>query len=460
MMGMAPPPSDCPPPAEIERSLEASRHEGASCQVAFCAFDYYIVPFALFLGATTQKIGWLIALPSLLSAVSQFFVLDVLRAFGNRRALLLWGVALQAAVLVPLSALGLARIPSRVAALFVLVCAFRTIGALMGPPWGSLMSDYLPERRRGAYFGGRSQVVGVCGILTAAAGGALLHFLEPVSEGAAFAALFGAAGFFRALSFFYMRRQVNMPEHHSPRESFDLLAVRRKLRDSNLARFIAYIAAMTFAAQLSAAYFGVHLLRDLKFDYMRYTSVQLASAVSSFATFPLWGRHADLVGNARVVRLNGLLLPLVPLLWCATDSAAGLCVVEAFGGFLWSGFSLCTTNFVYDAVPPEKRVRALGWFNLINGSAVFTGALLGGVLADRLPAIGRHQLHTLFLVAAAARFAADFLLRGHFQEARSETRHADHTELFFSVVGLRPLSGDNRDLEWEPPAEEEERGRS
>lgn len=439
--------------AEIEASLAASRREGVASQVTIGILDYYLVPFALYVGATTGQIGWLVAFPSLLSALSQFFVVDVLRAVGNRRRLLLWVVALQALVLLPLPALAILNIPGRFAAVFALTAAFRVLGAVMGPPWGSLMSDYLPESRRGRYFGGRSQLVGISGLVSAGVCGLILYALKTRSQAAAFVVLFAAAFAFRGLAFPFMRRLVNLPEHHEAAEAFDWRAARRRLRNSNTARFVAYVASITFAAQLSAAYLSVHMLRDLHFDYLRYTIVQLASAAAGFATFPVWGRHADLVGNARVMKLNSFLLPLIPVLWCATERFWGLALVEVFGGFVWAGFNLCTTNFLYESVPAAKRVRALGYFNLVNGAALFLGGTLGGWLAEKLPAVGGYRLHTLFLLAAACRLAADVILSKRFGEVRSSHLPVSSSKLFFSVVGLRPLTGQNLDIEWEAPAE-------
>ena len=439
---------------EVERSLAASRREGVAAQVPVSLLDYYLVPYALHLGASAAQVGLLVALPNLLSAVSQFFVVDVLRAANGRRRLLLWGVALQIAALAPLAALpalpGLGE-ELRVNAAFASVAAFRVLGAIMGPAWGSLMSDYLPPGRRGDYFGRRSRLVGVAGMLAAAGGGALLHGLRHAMPGFSFALLFGAGAVSRAASFPYMRRLAETPGHDGDQGRFEWRDWRARLRRSNFARFMIYVSAVTFAAQLSSAYLGVHMLRDLGFDYVSYMGVLLASAAAAFLAFPSWGRHADVVGNAHVLRFTSFLVPVMPLLWCLTESAWSLGLVELLGGFVWAGFNLCATNFVYDAVPPHKRVRALGYYNLTNGAAVFLGAALGGWLADRLPATLGYRLHTLFLLSAALRLAAHFVLSRHFEEARQGARRVRSRELFYSVVGLRPLVGESRDEDFEGP---------
>lgn len=440
---------------EIDFSLESSRREGAVSQVALTILDYYIIPFALFLGASSREIGLLMALPNLLSSLSQFFVVDVLRAVGNRRKLLVWSAVLQTAALLPMAVIPFIDGAKGIDTLLAALCLFRVIGAVMGPPWGSIMSDYLPENKRGDYFGRRSQLIGIVGILVAAACGAMLSAVHARKGGEIpFFALFAAAFFCRGWSVYYMRGMADMPEHAEPppKPREDGRSFWKRLHESNFARFVIYVAAITFAAQMTAAYLSVHMLRDLHYTYWWYTVVTLASAITSFLTFPIWGRHADHVGNARVLRLNSILLPIIPILWCMTEAPWGLAAIEAFGGFVWAGFNLCSTNFIYEAVPANERVRALGYFNLINGAAIFLGASLGGELADILPPVWGYRMHTLFLIAAGVRFAADFVLAYNFREVRHGVRRVSGSELFFSVIGLRPLIGPNLDYEFDAPA--------
>ena len=437
---------------EIEGSLEASRWEGVSSQIAVSILDFFLVPFALYIGTRDSQLGLLMALPSFVSAIALFFVVDIVRIMGNRRSLIVWGAILQAVVLAPLPIFAVHRVPWAVGIVFALVCAYRVIGAIMGPPWGSLMSDYLPEQIRGDYFGQRSQLVGIWGMVSAAVCGTMLHYLGRLSEAISFCLLLVIACVARTVSIRYMREMANLPEHAGHRAFFRLSDALSRVRTSNLARFVLYVSGINFATQVSAAYFSVHMLKDLHFDFIPFTAVGLASAMMAFGAYPAWGRHADVVGNARVLRFNSLLMPIIPVLWCLTEKAWLLVLIEGLSGFIWAGFNLCTANFIYDAVPPAKRVQALGWYNLINGAALFLGGACGSFLADRLPPVFGFRLHTLFLVSAAMRLVADFALSRHFREARPTTVSAGSAELFFSVVGVHPLSGAGGDIDWDPPA--------
>jgi MFS family permease len=172
--------------------------------------------------------------------------------------------------------------------------------------------------------------------------------------------------------------------------------------------------------------------------------LQVFSALAGLIALPLWGRHADAVGNVRVLRLSGFFACTVPLFWLVSRNVFYLAAVQMFAGFVWSGFTLCATNFIYDAVTPQKRVRCISYFHVMNGTAIFLGAALGGFLATKLPPLQGHPLLSLFLLSAICRLFFYFVLFNRFREVRP-SKDVSIQELFFSVVGIRPLAGISRD---------------
>jgi MFS family permease len=119
-------------------------------------------------------------------------------------------------------------------------------------------------------------------------------------------------------------------------------------------------------------------------------------------------------------------------------------LVQIFGGFSWSGVTLSAANFIYDAVTPQKRVRCIAYFNVINGMALFIGSSLGGYFASRLPPLFGYRLLALFAISCLFRVALYLLLSRSFREVRAAHEVSIHG-LFFSVVGIRPLVGPARD---------------
>jgi MFS family permease len=438
----------------VQRSLAASGKEGVVSQVMVGFLDAYLVPYALLLGATRPQIGFLAALPNLLTSISQLFAVRAVDAAGNRRRLILGSLLAQFVFLLPMGFLVYFPFRQRILVLVLLVAGFRTLGSLMGPAWGSLVSEYLPPERRGDYFGWRSRMVAISSLCGMAVWGAFLFLWKKYTgvESSGFFILFLCCTGLRILSLYYMSQMVEFPLHRTEDSEFTLWMFLRRFRESNFVKFVFFVSAMTFAIQIAAPYFSVYMLSDLHFSYLGYSAVSIASIAAGLVSFQLWGRHADAVGTARVLKSTGLLIPLSPLLWLFFRRPAGLFVVELFSGFVWGGFNLCATNFIYDAVSPAKRVRCLGYFSLINGMAAFAGASVGGLLQKNPYVLFGSSLAPLFLLSAAVRFAANLLLSRHFKEVRESAEPVSNVKLFFSVLGLRPILGRNSELTTPVPA--------
>jgi MFS family permease len=431
---------------EIKLSLSACIKEGVAAQIMIGIFDYYLVPFALLLHASTEQIGFLVSVPHLLASISQLFAVKAVEAAGGRKEFLMKGTFVQAVLLLPIGFLVFTYFPHRLAVLIFLVCIFRVLGSLLGPAWGSMVSSYLPENLRGGYFGRRAQIISIIGLINLSAWGLFLSWMNHFSVSIGFCVIFLTAAIVRFVSFYYMRQLTELSAEDSPENRFTFWMFIRRFRESNFVKYIFYMASITFATQLCAAYFSVYMLEDLKFSYLSYMLVNFASMLAGLLVFPIWGRHADMVGNAKIMKLTSLFIPVIPLFWVFAREPWQLILIESFSGFIWGGFNLCSANFIFDAVSAPKRVQCLGYFNLINGIAIFAGAGLGGYWARRLPEINGSSLLTLFLISAILRFLAHFLLSKHFTEVRTHVTSIRSREVFFSVLGVRPLIG--RNLEW------------
>jgi MFS family permease len=104
-----------------------------------------------------------------------------------------------------------------------------------------------------------------------------------------------------------------------------------------------------------------------------------------FAALNLWGRLSDVFGNLRVVQVTSIVFPLLPVLWVLFPNFWAILVIQVISGFAWAGFSLAAGNFLYDVVPPEKRAAYSAVHQTISNTAIFGGALIGGLLATRAP---------------------------------------------------------------------------
>lgn len=446
-----PPPSDrrlnaSPLDHKIQRSLTMSWREGIGAQTMISVMDTYMTPFALLLGASNAQIGWLVAIPNLLGSICQAFAVEAVEKAGSRLQLLVYGMAIQVSFLLPIGFLVFLPFSDKLSWLIALVAIYKTTSGVIGPAWGSLVSEYLPAHRRGDYFGWRSRILGLTTLCSVIFWGGFLYLMKKNDHaGLGFCLMFVTAAIARFISLLLMTKHADLPLHKAAENNFTFWMFLRRFRESNFVKFVFYVAGITFTTNLSAPYFSVHMLRDMHFDYLSFMLITLASTLTSLIAFPIWGRHADVIGNARILKITGWFIPFIPLLWLASHHVVPLFFVESIAGFIWGGFNLCAVNYIYDAVTPGKRLRCLGYFNLINGTAIFAGASIGGWLSSHLPPILGYPLLSLFVVSAVGRFLVHVSLSGKFKEVRHEVKKVSSFTLFYSVAGIRPLIG--RDAE-------------
>ena len=149
-----------------------------------------------------------------------------------------------------------------------------------------------------------------------------------------------------------------------------------------------------------------------------------------------WGRHADIIGNLAVLKLVSPLIGLLPLLWVLDRHPVYLIAVQIFSGVVWSGFTLCASNFIYDAVTPQKRIRCITYFNFCNGIAICLGAWIGSITLSFLPKLFGYKFLTLCVISGILRISVGLIFPLFLKEVRP-VKSVRKREIFLSVVGLR-----------------------
>ncbi|MSR77203.1 MAG: MFS transporter [Candidatus Omnitrophica bacterium] len=429
-----------------QKSLAISWQEGIPAAVMLAVMDNYLIPLGLFLGASPKQIGLLVAFPNLLSSIVLLFAIHAVKRAGSQLRFLIFATLLQALILIPVCFLPL--MPSGALAisfLILLITIFRMTGNLISTVWQSLISHYLPPEGRGNYFGWRSQVSTLASVLGVAGGGLLLYFFDRSgsSKKLGFILLFVSATVCRLISSYLMSKMEDVTIPHDRTHDFTFWMFIMRIRESNFVKFVLFVASISLTTNLASPYFNVYILKELNFSYLQYMIVMLLTTLVGWIAFPIWGRHADHVGNAKILHITSLLIPLVPFLWLFSKNFYYLIAVEIYAGFIWAGFNLCSVNFIFDAVTPGKRTRCLSYFNLINGAAIFIGASLGGFLAEHLPPLWGSRFYSLFALSTLLRFISHSFLSGKFQEVRKTHRKISSLDLFFSVAGIKPILGRN-----------------
>jgi MFS family permease len=133
---------------------------------------------------------------------------------------------------------------------------------------------------------------------------------------------------------------------------------------------------------------------------------------------------------------------IVPLLWLLSGDVLYLILVQVFSGLAWAGFNLSTANFMYDNVKPGNRTRVFSYHNVLNGTLVFGGAVLGGLLSKVLtsPWVFYSSLQILFLISGVLRAVMSLIFLPLIREVRGVEQITDR-DFFLRYSGTGPVAG-------------------
>ena len=420
----------------IRRSPRFSFIDGifASCMVGLTAD--YITPYALTLKATPAQIGVLSAAPNFASSLVQLKSADVAERLKSRRRMINLSVFLHTLMGIPIILIPYLFKSQPVFFLIFFVTLFNAFNAFAGPAWSSLMSDHVPVNKRGRYFGWRNKIFGIVTVLSAFLAGFILQlFKNNILKG--FLVIFSLAFISRFISWCFLTRMFEPPFRAKKEAYFSFFDFIKRIRESNFAKFVIFVASLNFCVNLAAPFFSVFMLRDLKFNYLIYTVIVTTVTVAHIFTIDRWGERADKVGNIKVLKFTSLFIASIPLWWVINQNPLYLILIQAISGFAWAGFNLCAVNFIYDAVSPEKRTRCIAYFNVFTGLALCMGALLGGYTVNILPGFFGYKILTLFIISGALRFLAVSLFSDKIKEVRPVEKITSK-DLFYSIIGIRP----------------------
>jgi len=279
------------------------------------------------------------------------------------------------------------------------------------------MADLVPEGKRGEFFSKRGRIVGLVTVISAFLAGYILHLFKKQSL-TGFTIIFLIALVSRYVSCYFLNRMYEPPLEVKREHYFSFSQFVRRLNVGNFGKYVVFHSSFSFAVFLASPFFPVFMLRDLGFSYITYTIVTTTVPLASIVAVSYWGRRADAIGNRRIIQICTLVVSVLPVMWLFSRNVYFLLVIQTLAGIFWAGFNLCSSNFIYDSVIPEKRTRVISYFNTFNGISVCIGTLLGGFLATHIPPVFGYRLLTLFAVSSLLRIIVSTILLKRVKEIR------------------------------------------
>ncbi len=403
--------------ASVRKSLTLSIKDGVAYAATTGFGDSYINPFAVALGASNFQVGLLSSFSQLVSSLTQLKAADITERLGSRKKIIVISASFQAFMLLPIAIIPYLPQLIQVGALICFCTFYLLFSSFVSPAWGSLMANLVPERRRGAFFSKRGRLVGLITVISAFLAGYILHLFKKESL-TGFTIIFLIAMVSRYISCYFLSKMYEPPLEIKQEHYFSFIEFIRRLNVGNFGKYVVFQSSFSFAVYIASPFFPMFMLRDLGFSYITYTIITTTVPLASMLAIRYWGRYADAIGNRQIIRICSIGISVLPALWLFSQHVYFLIVIQIMAGFFWGGFNLCTSNFIYDSVIPEKRTRCISYFNTINGVAICIGTLLGGFLANHMPHLFGYQLLALFAISSFSRIIVSTILLRRVKEIR------------------------------------------
>lgn len=412
------------------------------------AGEQYLSAFALLLHATPLHLSILSAIPQLLGAWAQLVSVKVSHWFSSRASQVFWGIIGQSVAWIPILALPLLWPHQGPWLLIAAVAVYFTFTHFTSPVWISLITDLLEPNERGMYFARRARTIAMTSFVALCLAGALLSFFEQQQLlWVGFAVMFLIAGLCRSASALLLKKVHNLPPHQPSSNPTGFGVFLRTDMSENFRRFLLFSGLMHAAVLVAGPFFVIYLLQDLHLAHWQYGTWLAAGIIGQFLTLPAWGQFGDRFGNKALLSFTGVLVAFLPMLYLCGTTWPFLVTVNFFGGVVWAGLGLGLNNYVFDAVQPTDRAKAVAVSSIVNATGWAMGTIVGSWLISTVPAnlkIGAFTLDPpsnlpfIFFLSGLLRLIVSATLLRTFHEPREVDQRAHH-RLLWELPLLKPL---------------------
>ncbi len=382
------------------KALKLSIIDGtfSAIMVTLCG-GIFLTGFALkVLKADARVIGILASLP-LFANLVQFIGSYLIEKTGKSKSLCILSAALSRSLWILILFLPLKLIPGgtdlRIWMLVGVIAISSIFASMAGVAWTSWMSELVPEKIRGSYFGKRNMITSLFGMFFIMGGGYFLSSWEKArgeSDPYGFLILFIVGIGSGLLSLFFLRKiPPAEAEKKKGRKKISAAAsFKAPLKDKNFRNILFFAALWIFAINFAGPFYGVYMINILELDFSLITLLGTAATLSTVIMMKIWGKINDKLGSKPVIIISTLMLALIPFLWIFASSEnfyIPLLTAHIISGAFMAGAGLSQFNILIKLSPREGRSAYLALFAAVSGFAGACAPLAGAFLFNRISSL-------------------------------------------------------------------------
>ena len=445
-------------------SLRQSVYDGVTVHIfGNLTGSIFLPAFALVLGASAFQIGILAAIP-FLATLGQLLGSFYVEKYQRRKSVTLLFSALARGSWILIILLGFFFADDQfglyLELLILVIALYHLLGAVSSVAWLSWMSSLVPAEIRGRFFGLRNSLLGVVTILVTLSGGYYLDWFKnrfpTVSKILSFEILFIVAVVFGFVSIYFLRRQHDPGTTQEGKKISEIWSLfRHPFQQGNFKILVKFAFLWSFAVNFTSPFFIVYMIKDLHLVYTLIGIYTVISALADLTGMGIWGHFSDRYGNRPIMIIATTVATVLPFFWVFTNASQlsiylFIPLLHLVGGFVWSGYNLCSVNMVFGMAPPERNSTYFAFWSVFNGLAAALGAITGGIfskysyhLAQFLPVVSDSGFKLIFLISAMLRFFSLFILKRVREEkglsVKRMVRILRSIKLWATMMGHHPI---------------------
>ncbi len=384
--------------------------EGVYWAIMFYLLTLFLVPYALYFGATPFQIGLLESLPLFVGSLFGLLSYSVLKHFRSKKQLCVIFSIYQVILCVLLGVFYFFISQNKVFViifLFILFNVFDVITRIIHTDW---IGKLFVLKRIGAYTAQKQILLQMISIIPILLSGYLLDTLfvgQNVLIG--FTILFIIAALSRLIGAHYLNK-INATETREDikeeikEHKISLIKVIKKdvLQNKEYKFFLIVILILYFSIFMASPYFKYYFLESLGLSYFSFVFLHVITVVSTVLSLRYWGQINDKYGASKILKATTLFFPLYTLLLIFFHrSFLLLCLLNFFDGMLVGGFVIAIRTYFYQNTRKDL-ITHFSLFSFVQALGVILGTLFGGYIIVKASNFFLQEIHALWFVFAIA----------------------------------------------------------
>ena len=313
----------------------------------------------------------IIAATPYLGGVLQIFASYTLEKTGKRKLMflisayvhrLIWIPIVLIPILVPKENKELALI-----IITALIIIYSIANSVVNISYNSWMGDIVPASQKGSFFGKRTAISAVTGII---AGVAFGKYLDNINTLIGFAVVFTIAAICGALDascFIGVKEPTMTPAEKN--SSFISMLI-EPFKDRNYLKLIVFISFWNFGFNFAIPFLNIYMIEQLKIDYFTISIFQqLLAGITTVLFINKVGILSDKYGTKPILRICCYFVCVLPLLWCIATPSSYIIVMSIsflIFGLFSQGIMILSNNFSIWLAPEKNRSMFLANYSIIT----------------------------------------------------------------------------------------------